>query len=125
LFNKKDSVDYKFLLGLLNSKLLTAYFRAKSLTNKNSIAQVKKVDLDELPIRVINFSYSVEKAQHDKIASFVEQMLELNIRLVKGKTPQERESLDRQIKVTDKAIDLLVYELYGLNGEEIRIVEGK
>ena len=30
--------------------------------------------------------------------------------------------LARQIEVTDRAIDALVYELYGLNDEEIRIV---
>lgn len=122
LFNKKDSVDYKYLLGLLNSKLLTVYYRAKSLTNKNSIAQVKKVDLDELPIHIV--STANEQAQHDKIVLLVEKMLELQKRLAKAKTPQEQESLERQIQETDYSIDSLVYELYGLNEEEIKIVEG-
>ncbi len=31
----------------------------------------------------------------------------------------------REIESTDKAIDRLVYELYGLSEEEIKIVEGK
>jgi len=31
----------------------------------------------------------------------------------------------RQIAATDEAIDKLVYELYGLTEEEIRIVEGE
>ena len=31
----------------------------------------------------------------------------------------------RQIAATDEAINKLVYELYGLTEEEIRIVEGK
>jgi hypothetical protein len=39
------------------------------------------------------------------------------------KTPHEQESLQRTIAATDKQIDLLVYELYGLTEEEIRIVE--
>jgi hypothetical protein len=30
----------------------------------------------------------------------------------------------RQIDATDRQIDQLVYELYGLTNEEIRIVEG-
>ena len=30
----------------------------------------------------------------------------------------------RTIAATDKAIDALVYELYGLTGDEMRIVEG-
>jgi len=41
----------------------------------------------------------------------------------KSHTPQEKESLQREIESTDKAIDKLVYELYGLTEDEIRIVE--
>ncbi len=40
------------------------------------------------------------------------------------RTPQEQEMVKRQIESTDKGIDKLVYELYGLSEEEIRIVEG-
>jgi hypothetical protein len=43
----------------------------------------------------------------------------------KAKSPHEQESLQRQIVATDKQIDALVYELYGLTEEEIRIVEGE
>ncbi len=35
-----------------------------------------------------------------------------------------RERIEREIHVTDEQIDVLVYELYGLTEEEIRIVEG-
>ncbi len=37
---------------------------------------------------------------------------------------KERTMLSRQIEATDGTIDTLVYELYGLTGEEIAIVEG-
>ena len=40
------------------------------------------------------------------------------------KTPHEQESLKRTIAATDKQIDALVYELYGLTEEEVGIVEG-
>ena len=36
------------------------------------------------------------------------------------RTPQERESLQREIE----SIDKLVHELYGLTEDEVRIVEG-
>lgn len=39
--------------------------------------------------------------------------------------PQEKEMLQRQIEATDAAIDALVYQLYGLTEEEIRIVGGR
>jgi hypothetical protein len=38
--------------------------------------------------------------------------------LPKAKTPHEQESLKRTIAATDAQIDALVYELYGLMGEE-------
>ncbi len=49
-------------------------------------------------------------------------MLDLHRR--NPRTPQEKESLAREIESTDRRIDSLVYELYGLSGEEIRIIEG-
>ncbi len=42
-----------------------------------------------------------------------------------GRTPQEQEMVKREIESTDKAIDKLVYELYGLTEDEIKIVEGE
>jgi len=39
------------------------------------------------------------------------------------KTPHEKESIQRQIDAADKQIDQLVYQLYELTDEEIRIVE--
>ena len=37
--------------------------------------------------------------------------------------PHEQTALQRQIDATDKQIDGLVYELYGLKDEEMQIVE--
>jgi len=39
--------------------------------------------------------------------------------------PQEKESQQREIESKDRRIDKLVYELYGLTEDEIRIVEGQ
>jgi|GEM_PF-1613495 hypothetical protein len=39
--------------------------------------------------------------------------------------PQEQEVFKREIESTDREIDQLVYELYGLSEDEIRIVEGQ
>ncbi len=43
--------------------------------------------------------------------------------LASAKTPNEKEALGRQIAATDAQIDQLVYELYGLTDDEIKIVE--
>ena len=52
-------------------------------------------------------------------------MLALHKSLTSAKTPQEKESVQRQVESTDGAIDNLVYELYGLSEEEIKIVVGE
>ncbi len=57
------------------------------------------------------------------MVELVERMLDLHKQLPKVKTPREQESLRRTIAATDAQIDALVYELYGLTEEEIRIVE--
>ena len=57
------------------------------------------------------------------MVSLVETMLDLHQRLADVSNPADRELLQRQIDTTDRAIDQLVYELYDLTDEEIRIVE--
>jgi hypothetical protein len=42
-----------------------------------------------------------------------------------SQTPYEQELLQREIDATDAQIDRLVYDLYGLTEEEIKIVEGE
>ena len=41
-----------------------------------------------------------------------------------GLSLREKEMLQRQIEMVDSAIDRLVYALYGLTEDEIKIVEG-
>jgi len=50
-------------------------------------------------------------------------MLDLHKQLAAAKMPHGRTAIQRQIDATDRRIDELVYELYGLRDEEIAIVE--
>jgi len=84
---------------------------------------VKAVNLKSLPIRTIDFSDPQDVARHDKMVSLVERMLDLHKRLAETKAGHEKTLLQRKIEATDKQIDRLVYELYGLTEEEIKIVE--
>jgi len=59
------------------------------------------------------------------MVELVEAMLTLHKQLAAAKTPTEKTFLQRQIEATDQQIDALVYELYGLTEEEIRVVGGK
>jgi len=59
------------------------------------------------------------------MVTLVTQMLDLNKRLRDARLEQEKTQLSRQIAATDVTIDKLVYELYGLTEEEIKIMEGR
>ncbi len=80
--------------------------------------------MESLPIRAINFDDPADKTKHDKVVTLVERMLALNKELP-GKMGQEKTVMQRQIEATDRQIDALVYELYGLTDNEIKIVEGQ
>jgi len=65
-----------------------------------------------------------DKARHDRMVALVTQMLDLNKRLQGATLDHEKTLLSWQVEATDGAIDRLVYELYGLTDDEIKIVEG-
>ena len=121
--------DDMYLLGLLNSNLVFQYCKriASVLGDPDKGGRLRwfRQDVLRLPIRAIAFTDPAEKSQHDKIVALVVSTLELHDRLGKASTPHEKEFLERQILVTDVAIDSLVYGLYGLTQDEISIVEGK
>ena len=50
-------------------------------------------------------------------------MLALQKQLAAAKVPHDKTVLQGQIDATDRQIDRLVYDLYGLTEEEIKIVE--
>ena len=72
-----------------------------------------------LPIK-----YSEDKQTHDQIIKLVDDILALNEQKKTASEYQIQRILQPQIDETDKAIDKLVYDLYGLTDDEIKIVEG-
>ena len=57
--------------------------------------------------------------RHDKIVELVGRMLKLSKQKHSGKlAPSQVERVDRELSTTDAEIDNLVYELYGITGEE-------
>jgi type I restriction-modification system DNA methylase subunit len=119
VISKDTNYSLAFILGILDSSLINYYF-ANQFVDYN----IKPTYLQQLPIRTIDFKKQKEKANHDKMVTLVEEMLELHKKISKIKNPNEKTRLQRQIDATDAQIDNLVYDLYGLKEEEIKIVEG-
>ena len=80
--------------------------------------------LKKFPVRTINFSNPADKAHHERLVTLVMQMLDLNKKLPDVRLDHEKKMIQWQIDATDRQINTLVYELYGLTEEEIAVVEG-
>jgi hypothetical protein len=122
-FTKPVKFDLRFILGLLCSRLLGWYWEHHFFDQKRTFPKVKKGPLLSLPIAHVDFANPTDTKKHTRIVSCVQEMLDLHEQLPSAKTPHAKTALQRQIDATDRQIDKLVYELYGLTDEEIRIVE--
>jgi len=119
------SVDPRYLLGFLNSRVVESFISATSSVFHGGYFAYSQQYLLPIPIARSRASVPSDKSRHDKMVELVEQMLSLHKKLPAAKTEQEKTVIQRQIEATDKQIDELVYELYGLTEEEIKIVEAK
>ena len=115
----------RYVLGLLNSRLL--FWRLNAISNKfrGGWITCTKQYVGTLPIRTIDFADPVDVARHDRMVALVTQMLDLHARLAAEGVPHVKAALQRRIEMTDRQIDRLVYELYELTEGEIAVVEGK
>jgi hypothetical protein len=113
----------KYVLALLNSSLLDFYLKRISTTMRGGFFRYFTQYIGQLPIRRIDFVKLEEKAEHDRIVQLVDSMLALHKQQRIAKSDANRELYQRQINATDAEIDRLVYQLYGLTDDEIKIVE--
>ncbi len=113
----------QFILGVLNSRLLTWYYRCMNPEAGEALAEVKRQNVAALPIRPIDFDRMSDQARHDRLESLVGAMIDLQKRFTAARTNDDRTRLKRHIAATDRKIDRLVYELYELTEDEIAIIE--
>jgi CBS domain-containing protein len=125
LFGLKPSVDARYVMGVMNSRLFVSIYRLLTLEKGRALAQVKPTIIANFPIRTVDFTNPTDRASHDKLVGLVEKMLALTPKLRGATSESEKATLHNAITTTDAEIDRLVYELYGLTKEEIKIVEGE
>lgn len=118
-----DPHSLLYLSGLLNSRLLDSCLHRISTPFRGGYWSYGKRFIEHLPTRVIDFSDPADRTRHDKMVKLVESMLKLHEQLAAAKTAHNKILIQRQMDATDRQIDALVYELYGLTDDEIRFVE--
>ena len=123
-FDNEQRENLLYILALLNSKVLTFRFKSIGKLKGRGIYEYVWNSVSKLPIHRIDFSNSSEKAKHDRLVILVESMMSLKLRRDTEITPSDQEKIDRRVEEIDEEINQLVYGLYGLTEEEIKVVEG-
>ncbi|QWK20283.1 MAG: Eco57I restriction-modification methylase domain-containing protein [Hydrogenobacter thermophilus] len=109
--------NLKYLLGLLNSKPVSFFFRkfyAGGGLGEEGY-RYKKAFLERLPIP------KIPESEQKPIVDLVDKILEIT----KDEDYPYNEDKKAQVKELERQIDQLVYKLYGLTEEEIKIIEGE
>ncbi|GAA7525430.1 class I SAM-dependent DNA methyltransferase [Helicobacter pylori] len=105
---KTKRFDSKFLVGLLNSLLIRFWLKHRGKVQGNNY-QIDKEPLMNIPLIKITKS---NKPTADKIIALVDKILQSKAKDPKANTQE-----------LEKEIDALVYQLYNLTDEEIKIIE--
>ena len=114
---KGNDIDLKFVLGLFNSKLLDYYYSQSVNEEGRAFAQVKGINVKQLPFILAS------KKQQAEIIKLVNQLLKSNEELISANLQSKKEQLQSRIDYCEQRINQLVYQLYELTEEEIKIVE--
>lgn len=122
IFTPTKGYSLLYLLGVINSRLISFWFSQKfDKLQRKIFPQFKVKELASFPIQPIDFANVDDRKNHDSIVLWVQKIQKL--KLIDCKTPQEHEQLQREIDSTDRQIDALVYQLYNLTDDEIKLVE--
>jgi len=114
-----SNYSLKYVLGVLNSKLMNFYY-ANTFIDYN----IKPTYLQSLPFRVLDFNSKEDKSTHEEFVRYVDQMLDAKRKLNVSTSNKDQNYWQGRCDDLDSKIDALVYEIYGLTEDEIRIVEG-
>jgi len=103
----------KYLLALLNSRLMNDYYML-FFNDKN----IKRVQLQQLPIK------NISQEEQDKLIERVDKILELSKRLIelKDKITSEKKQIIDRVESLDKEINELIYKIYNINEEDKEII---
>ncbi|MEW6614199.1 MAG: TaqI-like C-terminal specificity domain-containing protein [Thermodesulfobacteriota bacterium] len=99
--------NLKCLLALLNSRLMNYIYKRKFKSTKTVFSEIQANTVGKLPVLTIPIE--------------AERLL---TKLVDHILAAKRTNLQADTSTWEKEIDQLVYQLYGLSEEEIKIVEG-
>jgi hypothetical protein len=171
--DENKDFDTKYVLGILNSKLMAFYFRYSNNEFDNLFPKIRVAEFKQLPIKIAppdeqnmlsvkveymlilmqnhteiqasfhnlleakfdieKFSKKLKNWSELEFKNFLKELKKAKVKLTLSEEAEwmhyfneqklKAQSLKSEIDQTDREIDQMVYELYGLTEEEIGIVE--
>jgi type I restriction-modification system DNA methylase subunit len=115
--------DDKYLLALLNSKLVHLFYSKLSSSIRGGYLRFIRQYVETIPIKLIDKADVSGKSLYVSLISHVTLMLQLNKELQSATLPDQKEQLKSRIGHTDDRINRMIYQLYGLTEEEVAVVE--
>jgi hypothetical protein len=112
-----------YLLGILNSRLIRFWFLHRSQQKKNGDCMITAEALAGLYVHTPDFDNPGETDRCCRTESLVKKILLYHEHVARDPDETKKELFRKKIERTDRQIDLLVYELYGMTMAEIGLVE--
>ena len=101
---------------------MTWYYQTVQPRVGKMFAEIKINLINSFPIPFIGTPTS-QKKNCQRLSSLTDQMLLAQVKRQEALSDSDKKLAEQRITILDRQIDELVYELYGLTDEEIRIVE--
>ena len=118
-----SSLHPYYVLGLVNSRLLFWHLRQISNRFRGGWITCTKQYFGTLPIASLDLATQEGRSRHDQIVLFVRHVVGLNGKLKNARDSHERAVLQVELEAIERQLDRAVYELYGLTGDEIALVD--
>ena len=116
--------DLNYLLGILNSRLMSWYFlRRSNIAQRDDFPKIILKETRSLPIVPVAGRTKEHRFTQEKISALTEEIIDLYEKLRHCRLPHEKDAVNRQAVGIDMQIDRLVYQLYDISQKEIVLVE--
>jgi adenine-specific DNA-methyltransferase len=118
LIIKTEDINLKYLTGLLNSSLVFFWLKFKGKKQGEQL-QIDKAPLLDIPL----YKPDENNKEVQEIIKLVDSIRELTKKLQYVKLDSEKAMIEKQVSVYEDKIDDLIFNLYGLNKDEIETIK--
>jgi type I restriction-modification system DNA methylase subunit len=127
MVNLKDGteVDPWFLLGVLNSELIRYLWLDRYYDQRETFPKIKGTYLKQLPVFDPRAAEENQQEAVARVSQLAESLTGLYGAIRHAPSPQEEIVLQRRIAAGEQDLNARIYELYGLDAEDVEVLKGQ